>query len=210
MGIPYRFDPLGTLGASPLPPGYKRAIYLRSSADQYINTGVSVTPQTRVMLDVEFLVHNKGSYNGVLSDNPTRRFTVSAGSGNKLLYLACGPNTTNTGILAINERRVVVLSADGTATVDGTAVELDAGPPAQDVFWLFARWQAGGNEGQNFAYYATQKLYRFKMWIGEDLKLDMVPAVRLADGKPCMVDVLTGTPYFNQRNNADFTTNFDE
>lgn len=39
MGIPYRFDPLGTLGASPLPPGYVRVESVESSGTS-MDTGI--------------------------------------------------------------------------------------------------------------------------------------------------------------------------
>lgn len=208
MSIRTSFNPMGTLGAEPpLPPGYKRAIYLRSSADQYIDTGVTVTPQTRVLLDVEFLKANTSSYNGCLQNRPLLRFTVSCSRLDDGLSVACGGTDTELGIQAAGIRHRVVLSGAATATVDGTPVQLNVGPPPPKKFWLFARNQ---DAYWPDAFPSTQKLYRFKAWDGELLVRDMVPAVRLADGKPCMVDVLTGTPYFNLRPNADFTTNFDE
>lgn len=131
MSIRTSFNPLGTLGAEPpLPPGYKRAIYLRSSADQYIDTGVSVTPQTRVLLDVEFLKSNTSSYNGCVQNSPLLRFTVCCSRLDDGLCVACGGTETNLGIQAVGIRHRVVLSGAATATVDGTPVQLAAGEPA--------------------------------------------------------------------------------
>lgn len=203
MSIPNSFNPLGTLrNEHPLPPNYKRALYLQSSADQYIDTGVTVTPQTRVYMDVESLL---SGYNGCVLSQPVRRFTVACSSG--FLRLAAGANDNITDFESGNARLRIELSADGTAAVNGKPVQIDAsGDVPLHKFWLFARNQTDWSN----AFPTTQKLYRFKMWNGEVLVRDMVPAVRIADGKPCLVDVLTGTPFFNMRNNADFTTNFDE
>ena len=54
MGIPYRFDPLGTLGASPFPPGYHAVESVYFDKNTWFDTGVVVDTTNSFRCVVEF------------------------------------------------------------------------------------------------------------------------------------------------------------
>lgn len=201
MSIPVSIDPLGTLGASPLPPGFKRAQYLRSDGQQGINTLLKADTLSRVMLDVAFEERIGERWNGAQSGGNNYRFSVLT-TGN--VYVRGAVQLAYSEDVYVGNARVTIELTPTSFRVDDTVLPIEPGQGPHDDFYLFARnlsWTPGCNK---------QRLFAFKAW-GEDgaLVADMVPAVRESDGKPCMVDVLTGTPYYNVYS-GEFTTNFDE
>ena len=197
-----------TTDASALPVGYIQLEYIEGTGAQYINTGYRPTPNTRTLLDFQ-LTAVKGQY---------RLFGVEYAATGHLIYsmYVNGSNPTSgmfayarkdasgnwTGLTDADALRHTFdfnhdNGAGGRAvTISGTSIDnrvLTEGSPAtataQYPLFLGAPNKGGSTTVEQIS---PHRIFSCKMFEGEELVRDFVPAYRTSDSTVGLYDLVNG------------------
>ena len=199
-------DVEGGGGDDPLP----LTDYIQSSGTQYINTGYAVSPDSRIEMVAEF-ASPSGTSNSAFGTRAAASGTSNAkgcllyaggSSSPNTLYAQFGGNqdswnnmmTDYFGVKTVyrlfkNHWNIV---ASKWAINNSQNLSYSAAPTTVYPLYIFGVNNIGtANISQGF------KLYRFRIYEGETLALDLVPAV---DGSNvvCMRDSISGNYFYNQ------------
>lgn len=187
-----------------LPTGYVRLRYLQSSDKQYINTGIK--PNANTGFDIDYMVYDQLSSNDTLAgallggrnsyySNALALTTYSAGSYTKghLLYGSVSNSgyvdriRNNAGITP--GKREQISFRNGVLTQpDGTEVTLNVneGLSCNYPMYIFAL-----NESNRAVEYSTARIYGLKLYDGNTLVRNYVPALEKLTGTPGLYDLVT-------------------
>lgn len=195
MSIPTPFNPLGTLGELPLPPGYRRLkciVFTNEGIEsgQYLNTGLKVDAQTKWELDVAYLENSNSSYNGHVGGNSLFRCHMQYSNSKQEAQIGIGVTYGDGESLKVP----VAIGQRITQIIDCPNCVCKIGDTEKAFEPIGAAVSAHINIGRRNSsgyYYAHEKVYRSRIWKGGALVQDLVPALD-ADGQPCFYD-LAGT-----------------
>lgn len=202
MSIPVSIDPMGTLGASPLPTGYTRLQYIEATGGQYIDTGVHATLLALFELDCASTLLGGTRINGFSSENPSTFWALQVYTSDVHALAAHGEKRYASPALADLERHVFSIDGlTGKISVDGleqttfTTREMPVLPSDQSNFYVGARCNC---TSQPFAqHFASEKIYGVKIKTASGWRRNMVPALRQTDSKPGLFDMVTSTFFTN-------------
>lgn len=178
-----------------LPAGYTRLEYIESTGTQYIDTGIKVSSETKMMLDFKFNVSTYNTYIGMMGtriSSSSKSFCVWRWNTQQLRSDYGDSVKTFIGN-ADTERHVIVKDAT-TTTVDGetkaqeTRVNFDTGLNA----YLFAV-----NESNSPSYPGPMRVYRFEIYNDGILSGSFVPC-KNQSGDVGMYDTVSSKFYGNE------------
>ena len=185
---------------SGLPEGYTAVNYLQSSGTQWINTEITPSQDTKVI--IKFMANQWGYESligGRAASNSNEQFTTyfDADFGGRFLFRMDGMSSaiTYTGF-KINTIYTAELSGTKMEFIleDGTT-PFTSGVTISDfsstVPMLLFKAQNVGGTGLN------GKVYSCKIYHQDSLVRDFVPCLD-ANGKPCMFDLVSQKPFYNK------------
>lgn len=176
--------------------------YVKSTGAQAINTGVKPTLDTRLWVQ-GFYLQGNGVYCPMMgAANPSCSVFSYASIGTSTGYCSFGNQTdkTITAYLPAGAEPPIITVAKNGATmsveeVGAWSASLTAtamSGNANTEIHLFAR----GNSG-NYERRSKCQIYRAKIYNGDDLIRDFVPAKRNSDGEIGMYDIVNDVFYTN-------------
>ena len=197
-----------------LPAGYTRCIYLQSDDKQYINTGIVPNDETGLSVKGELMSinTNESHYIGSIEDTTGCRCsppTFSNATNGQMYYNW----NTSSGVILYNRtpdrefysslnlynNRYVYYSSKHINYLDTLTKTL--GNFVQPI-WLFT-YNSRGSYNSSYGDWQG-KIFRARITQGESLVRDFVPCLD-ENKKPCMFDLASQTPFYNQGTGKDFT-----
>lgn len=185
-----------------LPSGYTQLTYIESSGTQYINTGIVPKASTRVVCDFQFSsvpdYANATCECGWGSSGGAETFLFGAAKGqpNFVAYVSSSWVQSDTGVPLDAERHVFDL-AKGSQKLDNTEFATDAtlGNTATSgqtmyLFATHAEWVGGKG-----TYLCSMRIYSCKIYSGDTLIRDFVPARQDSDLVVGLYDSANNTFY---------------
>ena len=181
---------------SDVPSEYERIDYLESSRTQYINTGLKLNNNSRVIIDAECpnnIVEGQAEYIfGGRSTTTSDAFGLGRSSLNGVLYVGYG-RFSKTDFELEKDRHLYDfnknnLYVDEKLVYTGDDVEFETPNNAM----LFALTGTGSN-----IYYGAVRIYSCKIYNDNILARDFVPVCRLSDGVCGMYDKVDDVLYTN-------------
>lgn len=179
--------------------------YVKSTGAQAINTGVKPTLDTKLWVQGFFLQGNSAYYPMAGSSNPPCTVFTYANIGGAIGYCSFGNQTDKTiqaylpagaapPIMTVAKNGATMSVEDvGAWSASFTATAMSGN--ADTEIYLFARGNSGNYERQSKC-----QIYRAKIFNGDDLIRDFVPAKRNSDGEIGMYDVVNDVFYTNLTN----------
>ena len=177
---------------SGLPLGYTLLDYIESSGIQYIDTGFVPNQDTRVELDGQYTT-GYGIIFGVRTDVTTDVYTIQKlANGNWVM----GYNTDISIILSGDNNRHVWLKDKNKQYIDNVLIHTAtyANFTAMGDAYLF---RFNNNGTPEAVINGTTRVYSCKIWDGDTLIRDMVPAKRNSDNVLGMYDTVSGQFFTN-------------
>lgn len=196
-----------------LPAGYTKCVYLQSNGTQWIDTEVIPTDETGLYLKAQHLGYDFHVPLGSVITNQIMFYPPIYSLSNKysayafksamvqMFYYDKADDLIYTSTMNLyNDRTVNLWSEDtehhGIVTPTPNTTEMPS-------LWLFS-WNAGTG-----AIHATNgkfigRIFRAKITQGDYLIHDFVPCLD-TDNRPCMYDLVTQEPYYNQSGGVEFT-----
>lgn len=189
-----------------LPSGYQRIEYIESTGEQYIDTGY--IPSDKTSIKTEYLYEKADTYGvifGCCAGSPSATYAgngvlrILPSKANAALNRVGWGDTTSGSMIAISsgaeENTKYSLYYDKAEMyIDGVLVGTSAtGETAWEgtyPIYLFARNTNGAFNASN-SFPAKARIYSFQCFDDEKLALDLIPCVRIADGKPGFYDSVT-------------------
>lgn len=198
MSISCPFKPMGR---SVLPPGYRECEYIESTGTQYIDTEVKASYLGEWVLDAQLtnISITSCQINGVYTAGD---ISMDIGTYQNCWLLKNGGYAwmDSTKRAHDNLRHKFILSQiDKFGSIDGEVyvnsncyVDVSKYPDLRTV-WLFNR-----NNGYNdHNYWCYEKIYSSTMKNRDGVLIQNLLPYLDPEGEPCMVDILTGKPYYN-------------
>lgn len=191
-------------GTAVSPVTYTPLVYLESSGEQYIDTGIS--GGTNAAYELKFNVHN------LVGQHYEHYFAGDYSTKVPRLYCVGGWNSvsaSNPGSAAeshvvveksVNADHVLRYEPDGSLYVNGT-LKYTMGD-ASDTGWGSLTWYLFNSHSEP-GLKSIMKLYYLKMWTDGVLVRDFVPVQRV-DGTCCLLDNVSGE-FFENAGNGEFT-----
>ena len=188
---------------SRLPLGFKEVEYLESSEAQWIKTDYTLTSSTKI--DILFSPNQQTRLNlwvigSRVEENKLTGIRISSDT-----IIDCFINTTNSPHITSsnvgNKYRAVL---DGKWTVNdtqGTSITPSAG---LSPLTLFSYNSSTTENTYTSSALCACKIYYCKIWDNEILVRDYIPCLD-NNGIPCMYDLVSGQPFYNQGTGADFS-----
>jgi hypothetical protein len=188
-----------------LPKEYRQLKYLEATGTQYIDTGEKFNENFGI--EVDFQSNKKAgstfqSIFGAQSDNVVYRLSCIIISNNTAtrVYVS-NSNLSDADILFDNvddsnsRHRYGINAYSLKAYLDNKEILMQKKGSllTQHSVYVLAR-----NTASTVTNLATGKLYGVKCWLKESVTHNLIPALRIADTKPGMYDLVTGQFFVNQ------------
>lgn len=191
MSIPVSIDPLGTLGASPLPPGYTLLQCLVAHGTEYVDTGI--TQCVNFALEFEFDLSSGDRILGGIAGRIPGLSLRMANSGTSRFGYATYING-NHYLIPYNSRAIIRIDANNITVLKNKEIYRQEawGSGEKNNFTLdesIKVFSALASEGVKSSDSAVGKGYGVRAWSGTTLILDLVPALN-PDGEPVMYDLV--------------------
>lgn len=195
-----------------LPAGYKKCAYLQSNGTQWIDTGIIPNADTGLYLKAQHLSYGDymsfGSYENESAKFYAPRFnttnkcgTWSFGTNYQLsFYYDKGDDLIYTSTMNLYNDKTVNFWSDDTNWFGIISVNFTT--TFTRSLWLFSYNMDGTTINATYAKWGG-RIYRAKITQGDALIHDFVPCLD-ADNRPCMYDLVTQTPYYNQSGGEEF------
>lgn len=197
-----------------LPAGYTRCVYLQSDDKQYINTGIVPNDETGLSVKGELMSinTNESHYMGSIEDttgcrcsplsfsnatNGQMHYNWNTSSGT-ILYNRT-PDREFYSSLNLYNNRYVYYSSKHINYLNTLTKTL--GNFVQPI-WLFT-YNSRGSYNSDYGNWQG-KIFRAQITQGDTLVRDFVPCLD-ENKKPCMFDLVSQTPFYNQGTGNDFT-----
>ena len=184
-----------------LPEGYTRLEYLQSTGEQYIDTGIKGTLNTKIEARVYSAKIDATSGYGIAGDftTSTKAITMPFNLTNSGLYSRFGDKSITGGIQQQDGTYTFAIDKNGYY-VDGTKIadfNTTTSFTTDGTMMLFGFTGLGRN-------YLVGKMYYCKIRDNDTLVRDFIPALDPSD-KPCMYDLVSKQPFYNLGTGADFS-----
>lgn len=199
----YTNDPIN------LPANYTKCVYLQSNGTQWIDTQFIANEDTGLYLKVQQL--NNGNYPPFGSGSsgiyyPPRFNTSNKGayyaygaSGQLMFYYDKADDLIFTSTLNLYNDKTVNLISEDTKWY---GIISNSAQAATYSLWLFSYNTNGSTIDATYGKFSG-RIFRAKITQGDYLVHDFVPCLD-TDNKPCMYDLVTQTPFYNQSGGEDF------
>ena len=194
-----------------LPDGYTRLEYLESTGTQYIDTNYAFTDDFSWEIDFNGIDKGKTIFGGRTSSTRTALLYQKAAAQG--VETTC-PINAMTGDqtpfqladLSSGRHKVKmsVASNKGSVWVDGAQVYNNQSFSGSYISGVTQALFADNFGSGDIREHASSKVYAAKMWQGNSLVRDFVPALDPSN-KPCMYDLITKQPYYNLGEGDDFS-----
>ena len=202
----YTNDPIN------LPAGYTKCVYLQSNGTQWIDTGIIPNADTGLYLRAQHLNYGDfvpfGSWENSSAYFYPPRFNATNKSGTYSFgttyqmgfYYDKGDDLVFTSTMNLyNDRTVNFWSEDtnwfGIISVNPTVTFTRS-------LWLFSYNMDNATINATYAKWGG-RIFRAKITQGDTLVHDFVPSLD-ENKRPCMYDLVTQTPFYNQSGGEDF------
>ena len=194
----------GLAGAGTLPDAYTRVLYLESNGTQYLDTKVTATKDTRLVMRFAYTVDNAGGGGigyGASGSAQSFRFwrSIDPTTGNAVYNVNIDDqygdvDTYDSG--AAPDTDVHVIDISNTAkSIDGHAFENTKGSLSKSIagsLYLFGmHWGWGATYGDAM----KARIYSCQIYEKQDLVRDFVPCVRKSDDVAGLYDLAKGGFY---------------
>lgn len=196
-----------------LPAGYTQCSYLQSNGTQWIETGVVPTIETGVYLKTQHLSNgdhypfgawtsSSCFFNAPRFNTSSKLATYAFGTGNQsCFYYDKADDLVYTSTMNLyNDRKVNIISGD---TVWRGVISVTPTATITRTMWLFSFNMDGATINATYGKFAG-RIFRAKITQGDYLAHDFVPCLDESN-RPCMYDIVTQTPYYNQSGGEEFT-----
>ena len=201
----YTNDPIN------LPAGYTKCVYLQSDGTQWIDTQFIANEDTGLYLKTLHL--NNGNYISFGSGESGKayyapRINISSkqmaycygSSAVATFYYDKGDDLIYTSTMNLyNDKTVTFISED----TKWSGILTNAANAASCSLWLFSWNKNTGSIDQTYGKFGG-RIFRAKITQGDTLIRDFVPCLD-TDNRPCMYDLVTQEPYYNQSGGVEFT-----
>ena len=190
---------------------YVELDYIQATGTQWINTGIKPTNNTNIqyygVYEGKGNDQNIATIFGVGSNNPRTRyiFTGFDTDNNSLPSYSLGVDPVakklsssiiNKELSVTIQNKIFTITVDGQEVIGDFSSTIDFSMPYN--LTLFA-YNYSGNPG----YSSKGKLYSFKMYEGNTLVRDFIPAKRKSDNAICLYDKVSNT-FFTNAGTGDF------
>lgn len=188
-----------------LPKEYLQLEYLEATGTQYIDTGERFSDNFGI--EVDFQSNKKvgstfQSIFGAQSNNITHRLSyIIIGNNTAVRLVVANSNLVDTDILFdnvddANKRHTYGINAYSLkAYLDNKEMLIQKKGLFLTQYSIYVLARNNANAATNLA---TGKLYGVKCWLKESVIHNLIPALRIADTKPGMYDLVTGQFFVNQ------------
>lgn len=194
--------------------------YIESSGTQYIDTGYIVKDNSRFEIVCNIFKANLypnpfgtrvGAYNNSCcvwfraNDSDTTTYIWSNENGRPAENNARWGGNTNRKIVLTAAQGGIQIMVDTFYNVGGLTNAYAATPVNPYPLFLFAMNSGGTVDSSTLA---TMKLYRFRIFEGNSLVMELLPAID-QDNVVCLKDTISGNYFYNQ-GTGDFVFGTDE
>lgn len=206
----------GEAAAVVLPEGYEQVSNIKTSGEQYINTGYTPNPSTfgffiDIKTDDPITNTNAGHLfvAGKRTDNARLRVALTMYNQTSGGELGLGASTDKNPRLGRNLHTTLEVKNKTIYYPNGLTVTIAT--EIEDVSCSTSLYLFAINNNGEMQRFATCRLYRFQIYEGSTLVRDFVPARRVSDGKLGLYELLgtysgeTGYFFVNEGSGADFT-----
>lgn len=192
--------------------GYVEKEYLKSTGTQYIDTNYYSTSETRVKIKFSYILKN-GNYfsNGMIfgsanQENGIPSLSIGISLNDKVIYRNSNNSKSFNSSFSINNNDIYEVDTyKNDIKINNNLYSSDMGLISNKQkysSYLFARHHPNGTGGVYGAYSKfIGKIYYCKIYEGDTLIRDYIPAVSLETGhenEPCLYDKVEGKFYYNQ------------
>lgn len=194
-----------------LPAGYTKCVYLQSNGTQWIDTGVIPNADTGVYIKTQQLGYNFhipiGSEQSAIMYYPpcfntsNKACYYAYGSINPQLiyYYDKGDDLIYTSSMNLyNDKTINVLSED----TEWRGILSNTASNINHALWLFSWNRNTGIIDETYGKFVG-RIFRAKITQEDTLIHDFVPCLD-TDNRPCMYDLITQEPYYNQSVGTEF------
>ena len=190
-------------GWSLLPEGYTQVEYIEASGTQYINTGIK-TKQTLV-IESEYATDTASKLFFGARSSSSANGIVFGYFGTTSSYVGFGGSSANysTTINPMDNSKHKVLLSNNYYKLDGvnqTISNRTTLTSFNDIY--LGTWNTNGSADSRMY---IGKIYRFTIYDGNDLVLDLIPCINNSTGKAGMYDIVSDT-FFGNNGTGDFTS----
>lgn len=195
-----------TTGSSLLPDGYKECEYIESTGTQYINTLYYPKIDTKVEMDLSFNGTFKTTGASIMgsTDSNYNEFSINFGGGasqNETIFMWFNKSYGHGGVIRSKRYSTDTLYNRNTMVLDRLTGQTLYGATSFSVYGATGDVNGeliifGSYAGTPFQAY-NMRLYRFKIYNGNILKKDLIPALD-DNNRPCMYDAITDNTFYNQ------------
>ncbi len=189
-------DEMATTVTSHLPSGFQQVEYIQSSGTQYIDTGVPITSDLRMVLERANIDIDEGFEGAIFNDDSSVSiFTWGYNSNLNNKYSSLiGSNPSawiSSNVSADTEKHIFDLS-NGSQKIDGVEYGTQTIQPYLFAIGLFAwHMREGWNERRK------ARVYSCKFYNGDTLIRDFIPCYRKSDNEIGLYDIINGQFYTN-------------
>ena len=195
-----------------LPAGYTKCVYLQSNGTQWIDTGVIPNADTGVYIKTQQLSYGDhtpmGSWESSSYFYFVPRFNTSSKAGaysfgttsQIMFYYDKGDDLVFTSTMNLYNDRTVNFWSEDTNWFGIIPVNFTAS--FTRPLWLFSYNMDNSTINATYGKFSG-RIFRAKITQGDTLIHDYVPCLD-ADNRPCMYDLITQTPYYNQSGGTEF------
>lgn len=188
---------------SPLPSGYRQLEYIESTGTQYINTNiVPSNTHTKVTADIQFTTVTPNETKMPFGVDRSGRYFMLVLYSDSRFQMNCGISGSTLDLFvttATTDRTTIMLEKNqNTYNVQGFGVSLSgtcgsiSGITQPYNIYLFAR--RSDNKIPNKI---AMKLYHCQMALNGNIVREYYPALRIADSKPGLYDLVNNQFYTN-------------
>ena len=195
-----------------LPANYTKCVYLQSDGTQWIDTTHIANDETGLYLRTQCLGNGNhvpfGSYESEKSywaprfntSDKSANYVFGAGSSTNMFLYDKGDDLIYTSTLNLySDRKITLISEDTRweGIISNTA------SAASYSLWLFS-WNTNKGTIDTTNGKFIGRIFRAKITQDDYLAHDFVPCLD-ENNRPCMYDLVTQTPYYNQSGGVEFT-----
>ena len=196
-----------------LPAGYTKCVYLQSDGTQWIDTEVIPDADTGVYLKAQHLNYGDftpfGSWENSSAYFYPPRFNTSSKAGiysfgttyQHAFYYDKGDDLIFTSTMNLYNDRTVNFWSDDTNWFGIIPVNFTM--TFTRSLWLFSYNMDNATINATYGKFGG-RIFRAKITHGDYLVHDFVPCLD-TDNRPCMYDLVTQEPYYNQSSGVEFT-----
>lgn len=172
-----------------IPTSYTPVEYIESSGTQYIDTGIIISKNNKMVIDTQFTRTDVFQINGTTE---ATRNDIGINNGN-FFFGVSSTSMTTTQTADTNRHTFFIDCPNGSYGLDGNTlatVTPYTGADGTRNILLFARWAT------NKEAYCYEKMYSTKIYVSDVLVRDFVPALD-SNNVACLYEKVEGKFYYN-------------